>query len=389
MGITRQSVENRWRNGSGYIHNEYFTRAINKNGWDGFEHIILFENKTQEEAENLEILFIKILLSNNQIYGYNISNGGNTIGTHSEATKRKLSKIKTGKMLYGENPKARKVICNGKIFNSAKECAEYYNLTYGTMMGWLYGNDGMPDEYIKLGMKFLKGNYFIKARSDYVVINRNPQCGGKHHKAEKVICDNMVFECIKDCADYYDINYNNMRNWLNGYRNTPKDFLNKGLRKLSANIKDYNFQIDSKKENSYNSINNVKKVICNGKIFDSINKCAKYYNITTSVMGEWLKQKCNMPQKFIDLGLRYLGDKTTIYTPQTITRKKVICDNKIFNSIKECSRYYTENYNTFYYWVTGKTSMPQKYIDLGLHYYNPKVDGDIKQYEQYIETKAI
>ena len=41
IGITSTKIEERWRNGKGYKHNKHFTNAINKYGWDNFEHIII------------------------------------------------------------------------------------------------------------------------------------------------------------------------------------------------------------------------------------------------------------------------------------------------------------------------------------------------------------
>lgn len=38
VGITSQTVEQRWRQGKGYKHCVFFYRAIEKYGWDGFEH---------------------------------------------------------------------------------------------------------------------------------------------------------------------------------------------------------------------------------------------------------------------------------------------------------------------------------------------------------------
>ena len=39
--ITCQEVEKRWKNGKGYYKNEYFTKEINKYGWDNIEHIVI------------------------------------------------------------------------------------------------------------------------------------------------------------------------------------------------------------------------------------------------------------------------------------------------------------------------------------------------------------
>ena len=90
VGITKNNPLYRWRNGNGYIGNIYFSRAINKYGWSNFKHEILFENLSKKEAEEKEIELISFYKSNNRMFGYNIENGGNCAGTHSEETKRKI-----------------------------------------------------------------------------------------------------------------------------------------------------------------------------------------------------------------------------------------------------------------------------------------------------------
>lgn len=78
IGITRQEKpEKRWgSNGCGYMDNAYFWRAIQKYGWNNFQHEILFENLTKEEAEQKEIDLIAEYQSNKTEFGYNISSGG-------------------------------------------------------------------------------------------------------------------------------------------------------------------------------------------------------------------------------------------------------------------------------------------------------------------------
>ena len=45
IGLTKSKNPNRrWENGNGYRNNILFNRAIQKYGWDSFEHIVLFEN---------------------------------------------------------------------------------------------------------------------------------------------------------------------------------------------------------------------------------------------------------------------------------------------------------------------------------------------------------
>ena len=60
IGITSMNDENiRWQNGNGYKHNKHFYRAIEKYGWDNFQHIIIARNLTKEEACWLEIELIR------------------------------------------------------------------------------------------------------------------------------------------------------------------------------------------------------------------------------------------------------------------------------------------------------------------------------------------
>ena len=59
IGITMQEPEKRWGvNGRNYKSSPHFYSAIQKYGWDNFEHNILFTNLTKEEACLKEIEFI-------------------------------------------------------------------------------------------------------------------------------------------------------------------------------------------------------------------------------------------------------------------------------------------------------------------------------------------
>lgn len=46
------------------------------------------------------------------------------------------------------------------------------------------------------------------------------------------------------------------------------------------------------------------KVYCDGILFDCIKECASYYNVDRKLMGCWLSEKSKMPQKFIDMDLK-------------------------------------------------------------------------------------
>lgn len=77
VGITSQEPESRWGSvGNGYIKNKHFTRAIKKYGWKNLVHEIIAEYLTKDEACEFEKKLIKELNSNNPMYGYNHTIGG-------------------------------------------------------------------------------------------------------------------------------------------------------------------------------------------------------------------------------------------------------------------------------------------------------------------------
>lgn len=95
-GITKLEPKKRWKNGQGYKNNDHFYRAINKYGWNNFQHKILFNNLTEDEAKLLEQFYITLYDTINSKKGYNKSLGGESWNM-SEETKKKISKAHTGK----------------------------------------------------------------------------------------------------------------------------------------------------------------------------------------------------------------------------------------------------------------------------------------------------
>lgn len=113
IGITCRKPQKRWNNGKGYVGNDYFTKAIEKYGWDAFEHIILCEGLSMDEASDMEIALIKEYDTTNRAKGYNIDLGGHH-GKKivSEETKRKIGEAHRGK--YTEAQWAATIARRGK-----------------------------------------------------------------------------------------------------------------------------------------------------------------------------------------------------------------------------------------------------------------------------------
>ena len=102
----------RWRNnGKGYLKKDSkgnftqpaFANAINKHGWDNFEHIIWANNLTAQEANHIEKLLIALFDTTNSEYGYNVRPGGEN-STLSDITRKKISESRKGKYTGVNNP---------------------------------------------------------------------------------------------------------------------------------------------------------------------------------------------------------------------------------------------------------------------------------------------
>lgn len=116
IGQTCQNPpERRWGvSGWGYKGNKLFWRAIQKYGFDNFEHIIFANGLTKQEANKMEMLLIRFYETRDPNKGYNLTDGGEgNVGYHpspetlekmriastnpSEETRRKMSEAKKGK----------------------------------------------------------------------------------------------------------------------------------------------------------------------------------------------------------------------------------------------------------------------------------------------------
>lgn len=116
IGITSVSPKKRWQNGLGYRSCYVFYNAIKKYGWDGFDHIVLCENLSKEDAVKMEKDLIKKHKTTQKEHGYNMSGGGSTL---TDKAKEHLSAIHMGdkNINYGKpcNENAMKALCKELI----------------------------------------------------------------------------------------------------------------------------------------------------------------------------------------------------------------------------------------------------------------------------------
>jgi group I intron endonuclease len=98
IGITRQKPSRRWgHNGKNYGPQPVFYKAIQKYGWDNFEHIVMCQSLTKEQAIRWEIR----LIAHYKKLGlcYNVSEGGGIGNPMSEETRKKISKANKGRII--------------------------------------------------------------------------------------------------------------------------------------------------------------------------------------------------------------------------------------------------------------------------------------------------
>lgn len=127
VGITSMATKQRWANGSGY-KGQVFYNAIQKYGWDNFDHEIIVEGLTESEAYYWERLYIKGLNSKSP-NGYNITDGGDA---------RSMDRSK----FIGVNAtNIKPLICLNtlEIFPYQKKALEKYNIFSSAMSQCLNG----------------------------------------------------------------------------------------------------------------------------------------------------------------------------------------------------------------------------------------------------------
>ena len=90
-------------------------------------------------------------------------------------------------------------------------------------------NNKTPNRRMRLS-KSLKGREFSEQTKRKMSENHANIARGNNPHAKAVMCENMIFACIKDCAEYYNIPYPTFKNWTNGTNPMPEKFKLLGLK---------------------------------------------------------------------------------------------------------------------------------------------------------------
>ena len=199
IGITSRKPEERWgSNGCNYKTSPHFYSAIQKYGWDNFEHNILFTNLTKEQACLKEQELIKEFNSMNREYGYNSTSGGE-IFTMNEETKQKISQSMMG------NKNGLGHVCTEEKKQKISEAQK--------------------------GRKFTEEH---KQKLSDAAKNRHVPCSEEKKKTlsqnyphkKQVYCEelDMIYESVQECSKQLGIPATNISKLCNGRGKTLKGY---------------------------------------------------------------------------------------------------------------------------------------------------------------------
>lgn len=142
IGKCHNSVKARFKRhikeSENYTLDTHFARAIREYGKENFIYEIIDKAKSPEELIEKEKYWIAYYKSNNELYGYNCSDGGEGGNTYQNKTEEELNLIKNKireTKLGSKNPQARKVKCKNIIseeefhFDTVKDMCIFFKET--------------------------------------------------------------------------------------------------------------------------------------------------------------------------------------------------------------------------------------------------------------------
>lgn len=243
VGMTKRKVEKRWQyNGKGYSGQTKFFNAILKYGWDNFDHIVLEQCETEEEALEREAFYISKFDAINN--GYNVC----PRGTEENSVKKPVYCLTT-KTLYKSITEAAEKNNISSPFLIIQNCKGDNGGVKG--LQWTYW-----DEYNKCPVE--KEKTFVRYKNLRIPVY--------------AIELNENFDCAKDAAKKLNLDHGAIRACINGHRNSIK-----GLHFINSEDKN-NLKLIFKRLTESTDRN--KPIICldTKEIFLQIKQAEKFVN---------------------------------------------------------------------------------------------------------------
>lgn len=225
IGITKQQLNHRWRNGNGYTRCTGFWRAIQKYGWENIKHEVIAECETLEEANELERKFIEQYKTHDKRYGYNCTTGGDGVSGW-KANDEQRRKNGDAKRKQWQNLEMREKLVAERRARAATE-SERKRLAEMRDSAW--ANPEIREKLIE-HLREMCGNPEIQKKHGETIRNlwkqdrerfmRNKRVlsGAEHPNAKPVRCieTNEVFPTGKAAADAYGLDQKNISGVVRG-----------------------------------------------------------------------------------------------------------------------------------------------------------------------------
>ena len=291
IGITCKRPNARWQRGTGYRDGSPVRNAINKYGWDNVEHIILFDNLSQQEACDKEIELIEQYKTNIHRYGddfgYNMTDGGEGATGHKlkPDVVERLRNCRIGKT--GKDcPNSRPVICDGVEYESLKDFMEKNGNPRGSINHWLLGKAGMPYEWYNRGLCYKDIGFSVVRPTTKV------------NRGKRLIADGVVFDNLTDCGKHFGVSPSAICYYLSGKKATPPYIVESNLRYEDEDTHEFKQWDNTHK----------RKVRCeiDGVQFESQADLARYIGIKPQTLSAWFSGKNPMPEEYKKRGIKII-----------------------------------------------------------------------------------
>lgn len=283
IGITHHSDPRlRWGRGSSYKQCSRFYPAIKKYGWDGFEHRILDDGLTKEEASELERQYIQFFETDKPDKGYNIQEGGYSAGGMSPAGfERLIAASKQANM-----KPVTSFDLNGKRlmnFPSITHAAEYYGISDS-------GIEASLEQENKTSKKMLfrftvdvgpDGDMSEDYLNEKVRVRHYKTNGGRHAKCTDVILFDQngdkahEFRSIKEAASFLGVYHGCVCGALNGKHPSTRGYY---VRRKSEVGDVEHISVDGLRNEKNISINLLAEDGSVERSFSSIREATMYVN---------------------------------------------------------------------------------------------------------------
>lgn len=260
IGQTKRTPYERFGNNGIQYKPQIFYRAIQKYGWNNFEHVILFDNLSSEMANIIETELIKKYKTTDSNFGYNILPGGNGVADKNY--------VYTGKI--------HKIVMMDKNFNILKEYpsissarSEHSTINMNYRFKPYYINDNFIFVFKSQYENIINSKKFYEDIKYYKVARRR----------KPVICLNnlKVFGTTKEAGEYANVSQTMITECCQGKRSSAgkKDEYGSLMWDYYDESKIYSIKqyIDPRK----------KRCLCTttNEIFDSVLEASNKYDIST------------------------------------------------------------------------------------------------------------